>query len=228
MNNKFESKAALSVVGNKSNLLANPTDKEFQDKLKEADTIEQNSVINYNRALLCAENDTRFHNKVFTGSNVIVKLERFNFLIPSQVITGSVTINPLSYVTVSTPDYPQGKVVRNPLPYSYRGVVVAVGDEVADYRQSRNLTALEVGDFVELAWFNLKDYRYYPDKNKIDQITLDDPTATNYEGFAKIPVQFVEAIVKKELIHSVYGSADEMYGTPTENYDITMDDYDVQ
>lgn len=210
---QFEGKSVEDLLGKTtSKLLANPTDKAEQDKLMLQDIATQNVISSYNKDLEYACEDIRFKHKHFVGNTIIVKLEKLNWFVPSELNTDLFSINPLQMVAVTTPDHPRGKIIENPLPYNYRAVVVAIGDEVSKYRKDNKLTILEAGDIVELNWFDVKQYRYYPDKNKIDQITLDSPDATNFEGFAKIPAQFVEAIVKPDTFELVYGvSREEMY-----------------
>ena len=220
---QYEGKSVEDLLGKTtSKLLANPTDKEEQQKLMLQDIETQNKINQYNKDLEYACEDVRFKNKHFVGNSVIVKLEKLNWFIPSDLDTDLFTINPLQMVAATTPDHPKGKIIENPLPYNYRGVVVAVCDEVVKYRAENNLAPLEAGDIVELNWFDVKQFRYYPNKNKIDQITLDSPDAANYEGFAKIPAQFVEAIVKPNDFELVYNvSREEMYNVQVNTKDIT-------
>jgi hypothetical protein len=162
--------------------------------------------------------DKRFQTKTFVGNSIIVKLEKFDYLTPSEVIEGAHIINPLYILNVATPDHPKGKTIANPLPYSYIGTVVAIGDEVKNYREKNGLMPIIPGDTVELTWFDLKEYRYYPDKNRLDWMTLDNPHAPNFEGFAKVPAQFVEAIVPAGMYEEVYGSRAERFNTMAETY----------
>src|SRR5690606_23001370 len=173
---EFETSAAMDVTGKNSQLIANHTDIEFQKKLRKKDAEMHQLTVTYNKDLINATDDSRFKHKIFVGNTIVVRLEKTDFLVPSE-IDGMHTINPLCWIQVQTPDYPQGKWIMNPLPYNYRGVVVAVGDEVIRHRKEANLMALEVGDVVELNWFDLKQLRYYPDKNKIDLIDLATPYA---------------------------------------------------
>lgn len=209
----YEGKAIEDLMGKTTGkLLADPTKVEAQEKLIQQDIKTQAAIDNYNKDLEYASDDVRFNNKIFVGNTIIVKMEKLNWFVPSEIDPDLFSVNPLQFVAAVTPDHPRGKIVQNPLPYNYRAVVVAIGDEVSKYRTENNLQSLAPGDIVELNWFDLKNYRYYPDKNKIDQITLDSPEAPNYEGFAKIPAQFVEAIVKPELFELVYGkSREDMY-----------------
>lgn len=224
---KFESKAAMDVTGKNAKLLANPADIKKQEELKKMDAETQKKINEYNLDLQNAPDDKRFHNKHFVGNSIVVKLEKINWLIPSQVADGFNTLNPLHFVTVSTPDYPDGKMVMNPFPYQFRGVVVAIGDEVTKYRKENGLTPLEISDIVELNWFEIKPMRYYPEKHRIDQVTLDNPYAPNFEGFVKIPAQFVEAIVKEADFELVYGSTREkLYAVASEEEGITYEDYE--
>lgn len=225
---KYESKAAMDMTGKNAKLLANPADILKQEELKKMDAKQQAEINAYNLDLENAPDDRRFHNKHFVGNTIIVKLEKINWLVPSQVVDGFTTINPFHFITAVTPDFPNGKTIMNPFPYQFRGVVVAIGDEVTKYRAEKELVQLEVGDIVELNWFEVKPMRYYPEKHRIDQVTLDNPYAPNFEGFVKVPAQFVEAIVKEADFELVYGSTRaKMYEVANGEDTITYQDYDA-
>ncbi len=220
---EYESKAAQDIIGKAAKLIANPTDVNEQQKRLLADKERQNSISEYNIDLANAHEDVRFRNKIFVGNSVIIKLEKINWLIPSNFEEGLHTLNPLYFLNVVTPDYPQGKIIQNPFPYGYRGTVVAVGDEVAKYRSEKGLESIVIGDTVELGWFDLKEYRYYPDKQKVDQVTLDNPIAPNYEGFAKLPAQMVEALIPAGLYEEVYGKREDVFSVVVA--EVTTADY---
>jgi hypothetical protein len=202
----FEAKNASSIFKQGDKLVADITDKKFHKERKEKDLQEQIKIQNYNKSLSTAHIDGRFAGKTFTGNNLVVKLEKSDYLILEQ---GLVTPNPLQFIPVTTPDDPKGMIIKNPLPYNSRGVIIALGEDIVRERQEKNLAPLELGQWVELGWFELKSHRYYPDKNKIDLITLDNPEAPNYEGFALINMRFVESI-----IHSF----EETYGTTVDKF----------
>jgi hypothetical protein len=208
---EFESKASQDLIGKASKLLADPTSSDEQQKRLAQDREIQQSITDYNMDLEHAHTDVRFTNKTFTGNHIIIKLEKNNWLIPSNFEDGLHTMNPLYFLNVVTPDFPSGKMIQNPLPYGYKGTVIAIGDEVSLHRKEKGLTSINPGDSVELGWFDLKEHRYYPDKQKVDQITLDNPYAPNYEGFAKVPAQFVEAFVSASEFELVYGKREELY-----------------
>lgn len=209
---ELESKAASDLMGKTTKKLhADPTDLERQKQLLEADLKAQQEVEEYNLDLENATSDRRFANRLFVGNSIIIKLEKINFLIPSDINPDLHTFNSLYIVRVATPDFPSGKNIINPLPYNYRGVVVALGDEAIKYRQENGLKPIEIGDIVELNWFDMKNFRYYPDKQRIDLISPDSPEAPNFEGFVKVPTQFVEAIIKESEFELVHGVSREEY-----------------
>jgi hypothetical protein len=208
---EYESMATQDLNATASKLIADPTSKEEIEKRLMEDLHVQQEISEYNIDLQNAHLDKRFTNKFFCGKFVIVKLEKINWIVPSEYNSELHTVNPLYYLTVVTPDFPKGKLVKNPLPYGYKGTVVAIGDEVSKYRDDNTLMPIREGDTVELSWFDLKENRYYPDKQKVDQITLDSPYAPNYEGFAKIPVQFIETIIPAGEYENVYGKLEELF-----------------
>jgi hypothetical protein len=222
---EFESMAAQDLNGSAGKLIANPTSEEQLAKRIAEDISLQTEISEYNIDLQNAHHDKRFTDKTFTGKFVIVKLEKINWLVPSEYNPEMHTINPLYFIQVVTPDFPKGKLIQNPLPYGYKGTVVAVGDEVIQHRFENKLDPICVGDTVELSWFDLKEYRYYPDKQKIDQITLDSPYTPNYEGFAKVPVQFIESFVPAGMYEEVYGKPEDIFKVTIN--DVTLKDYNL-
>jgi hypothetical protein len=204
---EYESKAAQDLKS--SSLLDDPTSLANREKLRQKDEAEQLHITAYNKGIFAAHLDNRFLNKYFVGNSIIIKLEIMNWLIPNKA--GQLTLNPNWSVGMKSPDSPSGKFIRNPLPYSFRGVVVAISDEVEKYRRENGLKALLPGDFVELNWFEIQNHRYYPDKHLIDHLTMDSPVAPNYEGYVKVPAQFIETFCSA-------GSFEDVYGTKPEDF----------
>lgn len=222
---EYESMATMDAMGKAAKLIVNPTSKEEIKKRLEQDIEMQQEVTDYNMDLCNAHIDKRFTGKKFVGNFVIVKLEKINWLVPSDINPELHTINPLYWLNVVTPDKPRGQLVMNPLPYNYQGVIVAVGDEVISYREKNKLSPIIPGDMAELTWFDMKEFRYYPNKQTVDQITLDAPYAKNFEGFVKVPVQFIETIVSSAEFENVYGNKEDLYKVTVT--DVTLEDYEV-
>jgi len=189
----YESSVGDNIFKQGNKLIADINNPEFQKQRRARDIKEQLNVEEYNKKLATSHKDLRFKDKILCGNNIIVKLEKMDVLVESG---GNLVPNQMRIVTVSTPDDPMGKVIANPLPYNFRGVVIKVGDEIIAERAAKGLIPIEEGDWVELTWFELKNSRYYSDKDKIDLITLNNPIAPNYEGFALVNMRFVEMIIK--------------------------------
>jgi hypothetical protein len=193
----FESKAAMNMTGSfkaSEQLIDGTGTERVEAMLKEHDRL-QKEVCEYNKELPTAHmSDISL--KTFFGHNVVVKLERFDHLVPIEDTSFS-TVNPKKYVQITTPDNPRGMVVTNPFPYNFRGIVVAVGSDVQQ--------DVVPGDYVELRWFNIKEDRYYPNKTLTDEVTVQTPEAPNFEGYVLVSSHVIESKVSRESFEAVFG-----------------------
>jgi len=164
--------------------------------------------------------------ETMAGMDITGENKQFEMLLDVNVkevkLTGSTlyTTNPKYFIPVTTPDNPNGSmVIENPFPYNFRGVVAAVSKEVAES------TNIKPGDYVELDWVNIKESRYYPDKTKTDQVTLNSPEAPNYEGYVKVKDYSVEALVQRKEFKNAFGVSMEEYWSGNEEMKLDVEQY---
>lgn len=181
-------------IGSKS-LFFNPLDRGIIDSKSKADQVKQTAVEEYNKNIL--EVDEAFKNKIFVNNTLIVRLFKDDYIFKTNMSESIITdVKKVNTIYVET-EGGKSAIIDNPLPYLFRGVVVAMSADVEDY-----FPELQIGDVVELENFNIQNSMYYPDKSKVDPIIpvseiIDGINPyKNYNGYVKISPRLIEAIIK--------------------------------
>jgi hypothetical protein len=178
-----------------------PPEEEIKAKAKrekEKNLKIQIKVDEYNKALL--EIDPSFATKTFVGNEIRVRLKKDDYIIRnsgSRLKDGVKKDNLIALMTEDGKD----RMIENPLPYMYEGVVVAIPNAVKKHYLDEYGVNLEPGTYVELKEFNLQNQRYYLNKANIDtKVSLEDLMAgksafPNHEGYFTIGAYDIESIL---------------------------------
>lgn len=170
----------------------------------------QLEVQEYNQSLLDGDIQQKLlAGKTFLGYDVIVRLFKDDVMQLSLLkdFEGRpMAIKKQLQVAITGPDDLRTIMIENPLPYLYEGVLVAVGHEV----EEKFPGVYKPGQIVQLTWFDQKDSRYYPDKRKLDlafsmeHVLAGGSLFPNYEGYQKVHVSLIEAILDAPTPHEQY------------------------
>jgi len=183
------------------------TSKDGFEREQESLKLAQEEVEKYNRETeAMSDIPEPIKNRSYVNGNIVVKLFKEDHARIAKTVTNQLNSEPLliksiSKIAVDVPSssaYGSHKIVDNPLPYLFEGVVVAMDPKI---NENSNLSAkLEVGNIIQMISFDLKSDRYYPFKNQRDLVTMDDYSFSNYEGYALVSASMIESISTKRFI----------------------------
>ena len=118
--------------------------------------------------------DPIFASKTFVGTEIKVRLKKEDYIIKNSGSDMKDGIKKDNLIALETPTG-EAKMIDNPLPYMFEGVIVAVPKTVRDLYFKEFGVDLVPGTYVELREFNLQAQRYYLDKANVDtKLSLED------------------------------------------------------
>lgn len=158
----------------------------------------QEEVDAYNLTLLSI--DPKFAKKIFVGNEIKVRLKKEDYIIKNSGSAMRDGIKKDNLIALTVPGS-EDRMIDNPLPYMFEGVIVAIPKIIRDTYLKEYGIDLRPGTYVELKEFNLQNQRYYLDKANIDvKVSLDDLMAgkaafPNHEGYFSISAYDIESIL---------------------------------
>lgn len=166
----------------------------------------QKAIMDYNKNIYNL--DPAFENKTFAGNTVIVRLFKNDYLDMTNITDiDNIPTEQMIHVLPSTKiemETDGGKLILidNPINYTFKGVVIAMSNQVKEKSKETLGFQLEPGQTVELVNFDFPNYKYYLNKFKIDtKWSKDDLLAgrnvyPNFEGYFSITPFQIEALIK--------------------------------
>lgn len=177
--------------------------KEELERREKYNLDKQAEIDAYNDAILAGAKDDieRFKDRVYVNDTIIVKLLKHNWIDKSaqdNALLGGSAVSKVQKIMIETPQVgKEPKLIDNPLPYRFEGIIVAMDPMLAKKDTARMFT---VGTLVRTISFNLKEDRYYfhdGQREWIDSIDLMNMSSNlfpKYEGYAKIHPGMIENI----------------------------------
>lgn len=166
----------------------------------------QKEITEYNKNIFNI--DPRFNSKQFTGSTVIVRLFKNDYLDMTNIPdidnideTQMISILPSVKLEMET-DGGKLILIDNPINYTFKGVIIAMSPLVKEKAKDQLGFELQVGQTVELINFDYPNNKYYLDKHKIDTKWSKDDLISgknvypNFEGYFSITPFQIEALIK--------------------------------
>jgi hypothetical protein len=145
-----------------------------------------------------------------TGRNVLVMLCKENYVKQKYTI-GDKKVYDAGFRQIlanKTAYEHQAEFVDNPFPYIFTGVVVKTSSS-----SKENMPELQEGSVVFTTAFNMKDRRFYINKQRVDIINspANGWTVDNFEGYFLIDYTTIDAIL------SGVTPTDEIFASPLDN-----------